>query len=217
MTYPHSPFNPIDGIYTGTISTTGKFPVVEKPFKLGFMLGRFQHIHIGHELMINKAINSCEKLIILVGSEQESYTKRNPFNVELRMKMMQEIYGNCRNIAIHSIPDLTHENDHSVEWGRFVLENVAKVSYQGTTPDLMIYGNDEERNSWFDPDDIIGISRLIINRGMIEISATKMREYLINNNFWKWSQYANPKIHYMFDELRKELQNSDGYGGKING
>ena len=42
-----------------------------KQYKLGMVCGRFSHIHKGHELIINKSIELCEKTLILVGSSQE--------------------------------------------------------------------------------------------------------------------------------------------------
>jgi bifunctional NMN adenylyltransferase/nudix hydrolase len=185
-----------------------------KPFKLGFMLGRFQHIHIAHEMIINKALTLCDKVIILVGSEQAEGTQRNPFSASVRKGLIDEIYNLNVNVVVGTIPDMTNEDDHCHAWGRFVLQYVANIAdYNGikTNPDLMIYGNDEERSAWFDPEDIAHISQLIINKGDIDISATRMRQWMIENNFYKWRQFANGKIHGEFPYLRDRLLKIDFY------
>lgn len=212
--YPY--INPYDT--TPRWGQTTFFPKVEpippKAFKLGFMLGRFQHLHIGHEMVIKKAASVCDKLIVLIGSSQAKETLRNPFNIATRLDIMERVFGNSPNIYISHIPDMTHEDDHCEEWGRFVLEHVAKISNDKgikVNPDLMIYGDDEERKSWFNPNDIQHVSQLVLTRGDIDISATKLREYLVKNNFWMWRQYANPNIHELFDELRNTLLQIDEY------
>ena len=69
----------------------------------------------------------------------------------------------------------------------------------------MISGNDEERNNWFAPEDVVDMSQLIVNRGRIPISATMIRKYMVDNNRKEWMRWVNPKLHKMYDEIRNEL------------
>jgi len=73
----------------------------------------------------------CDRLLILVGSAQESGTLRNPFSVETRIKMIKEIYPDD-NVIVRGLPDLTNENDISAEWGRYLLdkEGNARTAYR---------------------------------------------------------------------------------------
>ena len=48
-----------------------------KPYKLGITVGRFQTFHKGHQVMIDKAIELCDKVGVFVGSSQESGTNKN--------------------------------------------------------------------------------------------------------------------------------------------
>ncbi|MGG1263749.1 adenylyltransferase/cytidyltransferase family protein [Brevibacillus laterosporus] len=178
----------------------------EKPFKFGFMIGRFQHMHIGHEHVINKALSICENLLILVGSSQESGTLRNPFDALTRIDIIKKVYEN--RVMVGFIPDLTNENDHSYEWGDFVLKSVNQwktIFGISSAPDLMVYGNDEERNSWFRPESVEKISHLKLSRGVIDISATKMRQLIMDDDQLLWAEYANPKIHRYFSRLQDKL------------
>lgn len=179
---------------------------MSKAFEFGFMLGRFQHMHIGHEHVIDKGLAVCENLLILVGSSNESGTKRNPFNVKTRVELIKQVYGH--RVFVGFIPDLTNEDDHSHEWGDYIIDQVSQwktlfgIKYN---PDLMLYGNDEERSGWFRPEHRHLFTELAVTRGTIDISATKMREYLVNDEQAKWEQFANKRIHEYYGQLRQAL------------
>lgn len=69
----------------------------------------------------------------------------------------------------------------------------------------MIYGNDEARSRWFDTEDIKNTSELIINRYRTGLSATKVREAMTFDHRKEWMSMVNPKLHKLYDELRREL------------
>ena len=50
-----------------------------KPYDIGLIVGRFQHFHIGHRSLVENAYKLCDRVLILVGSAQESGTLRNPY------------------------------------------------------------------------------------------------------------------------------------------
>lgn len=172
-----------------------------KPYDTGLIVGRFQTLHIGHQSLIDTGIKLCDRVLVLVGSAQECGTKRNPLNINTRTKMLKEVYGN--QIMIYALADMTNEDDIRPEWGRFLLENVDRYIYKA--PDLMIYGNDEARSKWFDPEDIRDTSEFIVNRGRIPISATDLRNMMINDERKEWMKWVDPKLHKMYNELRNEL------------
>lgn len=111
-----------------------------KPYDVGLVCGRFQTFHKGHEKLIDTGLLLCDRMLILVGSAQECGTKRNPLNVNTRIKMIREVYGDDPNIMIYALSDLTDENDITPDWGRYLLQNVDRYIYKN--PDVMIYGND---------------------------------------------------------------------------
>ena len=43
-------------------------------------------------------------------------TERNPLNVNTRIKMIREVYGDNPNIMIYALSDLTDENDITPDW-----------------------------------------------------------------------------------------------------
>lgn len=177
--------------------------IIGKPYDVGMICGRFQTFHIGHESLVEAGLKLCDRLLILIGSAQEYGTERNPLNINTRTKMLKEIYGDSSNIMIYGLSDLTNEHDITPDWGRYLLNNADRYVYK--VPELMISGNDEERNRWFAPEDVVDMSELIVNRGRIPISATMIRKFMVENNRKEWMKWVNPKLHKLYDELRAEL------------
>lgn len=180
-----------------------------KPYDVGVICGRFQTFHIGHESLVNTALKLCDRVLILVGSSQECGTERNPLNIDTRIRMLRTIYGDDDSIIIKGLADLTNENDIRPEWGKYLLDNIDRYIYK--TPELMIYGNDESRSRWFDPDDIKDVTEIIVSRGKIPISATQVRALMVVDNRREWQKWVNPKLHKMYDEIRRELMSVPFY------
>lgn len=178
-------------------------------FDTGLIVGRFQTFHKGHQSLIETGLKLCDRVIIFVGSAQESGTERNPFNITTRVNVIREVYPDKDRVFIYALPDLTSENHITPDWGRFVLENVDRFIFKA--PELMIYGNDEARSRWFDPEDIKDTAEFIIPRSRLPISATMLRQLMVNDNRREWMKWVDPKLHKMYDQLRAELMNVPFY------
>lgn len=172
------------------------------PYKLGIMVGRFQTIHSGHELMINKAIELCDRVGLFVGSSQESRTEKNPFTYEERLDMLKTLFGD--KVEIYPLPDIGVGNN--TRWGAYVLENVRERF--GTNPDLLISGKEARRIDWFD-DDELNISELYIPK-TIDISGTDMRNHFLADDVATWQAYTSPKLWPLYDKLREIVISSQG-------
>ena len=169
----------------------------------GLIVGRFQTFHKGHQSLVDTGLKLCDRLYILVGSAQESGTERNPFNIATRMKVIRECYLDENRVKIYALPDLTNENDITFDWGKYVLDNIDRYLFKA--PELMIYGNDEARSRWFDPEDIKDTAEFIIPRSRLPISATMLREMMMQDKRKEWMAWVDPKLHKMYDGLRAEL------------
>ena len=180
-----------------------------KPYDVGLICGRFQTFHKGHEKLVDTGLMLCDRLLILIGSAQECATERNPLNINTRTKMLKTIYGDNPNIMIYGLSDMTNENDICPEWGKYLLDNVDRYIYKN--PEVMIYGNDESRSSWFDKKDLKNTTELIINRAELPISATMLRQLMVEDKRKEWMDLVNPRLHKMYDELRNELMTVDYY------
>lgn len=180
-----------------------------KAYDCGFLCGRFQTFHIGHESLVETGLKLCDRMLILVGSAQESGTERNPFNIMTRINVIKEVFDDENRIMIYALSDLTNENDITPDWGRYVLKNIDRYIYKA--PELMIYGNDEARSRWFDPVDIKDTTEIIVPRSRLPISATMLREMMVRDDRREWMKYVNPRLHKMYDSLRAELMSVPFY------
>ena len=179
-----------------------------KKYNFSLVLGRLNHIHIGHEMLINESIKVSKETLVLLGSAQEEGTLRNPFKFETRKRLVEKIY-NDDSIIVLGLNDMSHEHDISYKWGRYILDNV--YSLTGKRPDLFVYGNDESRQGWFSDEDKKGIDEMIISRDIIKISATNLRGLILTNKKDEWVKYVPEKIFDEFETLREELMNIEVY------
>lgn len=169
----------------------------------GLIVGRFQTFHKGHQSLVDAGLQLCDRVLILIGSAQESGTERNPYNISTRIDVIRSVYADNNRVSVYALPDLTNENDISEEWGRYVLGQVDRYLYKA--PELMIYGNDEARSRWFNINDIKDTAEFIIPRSRLPISATMLREMMVKDERREWMKWVNPKLHKMYDRLRAEL------------
>lgn len=176
----------------------GRFTMNNKPYRLGILVGRFQTLHSGHTDMINRAIELCDKVGIFVGSSNESGTSKNPFSYETREDMLKTVFGN--EVFVFPLPDIGVGNNST--WGDYVLKNV--VDRFGEMPDLLVSGKEARRVSWFDSVDGALIAELYIPK-TIEISATEMRDFLINDDCESWKKYTDSKLWGKYEKLRQEV------------
>lgn len=182
-----------------------------KPYRYGFILGRFQPLHIGHERMIDAALDVCDKVLVLVGSAQLRGTVRNPLDIELRVRLLRKVYGN--QVEVAPLTDYSHEGDHSYAWGMYLLHAAKQYGIDRGFPelDLMIAGDDEERGQWFPEEAVAGIHQLEVSRTEIPISATLLREAIIAGDEGCWQVYTNPALHDEFETIRSALLEIDYY------
>lgn len=176
----------------------GRFTMNNKPYRLGILVGRFQTLHSGHTDMINRAIELCDKVGIFVGSSNESGTSKNPFSYETRENMLKTVFGN--EVFVFPLPDIGVGNNST--WGDYVLKNV--FDRFGEMPDLLVSGKEARRVSWFDSVDGASIAELYIPK-TIEISATEMRDFLINDDCESWKKYTDSKLWGKYEKLRQEV------------
>ena len=69
-----------------------------------------------------------------------------------------------------------------------------------TVPNVIISGEEAQRIAWFSksqPIDTVYVPKIL------NISATKLREAILENNFEYWKQYTNDKIWDQFIKMRK--------------
>ena len=169
---------------------------IKKSYRLGVIVGRFQDLHKGHEMIISKAVELCDEVGVFIGSAQESGTNKNPFPYELREELLRNVFGD--RIRIYPLPDMGLGNVPA--WGDFVLWNVSERF--GRYPDLLISGKEGRRIDWFDNAARLAISELYVPKS-IDISGTRMREMFLNDEEEEWRKYTNPANWHEYGKLRE--------------
>ena len=78
--------------------------------KKALFVGRFQPMHLGHLKVIKWILKKYDKVIIVIGSSQDSFTDKNPFTLEERKKMIQKTLRSekilKKKYSIIGIPDV---------------------------------------------------------------------------------------------------------------
>lgn len=170
----------------------------KKPYKLGIIVGRFQTFHKGHEYMIGSALALCERTGLFIGSSQESRTNKNPFTYEEREKILRTVFGD--RLEIRPLPDIFAGN--TVEWGKYVLSQAE--SCFGEKPELLVSGKEERRINWFDDAGEIQLAELYVPK-IVDVSATLLREMLIEDREAEWKQYTPEVLWGMYGDMRNAV------------
>lgn len=152
---------------------------------VGVILARLQPIHNGHLALISKASKENEEVHVFIGSA-DKFNKRNPIPINIRhdlaIKAIEEI--GLTNVKIHWLDDLSNESDNSHDWGFYLYSKVVTEIQQSN---FTIYYSDgfEIITSWF-PGFLLrnNVSLNLLARNATEngISATKVREYIVNDD-----------------------------------
>lgn len=71
------------------------------------IIGRFQPFHLGHLLLVLEASKEARKIVIGIGSSQESRTPTNPFTAEERRRMiLLSVKDIGCEVCVYDIPDI---------------------------------------------------------------------------------------------------------------
>lgn len=156
---------------------------------VGVIIARLQPIHNGHIALIEKSMNENQTTLIFVGSA-DKFNKRNPIPISMRMQLVNDVVDNLRKkfdercVKVIPLNDLTDESDNSHDWGFYLYSNI--VSHAQTS-NFTIYYSDgfEIITTWFPPFILrnnVSMNLIARNSCVAGISATKVREYITNNN-----------------------------------
>lgn len=154
------------------------------PKTTGLICARLQPLHLGHISLIKKALEEeCDRLILAVGSAQESSTLRNPYSSETRLKMLKNVFSSeieSKKLKVLLIEDIFNPP----KWAKHVLS---------FCPDIDIYlAGSEEDASLFKSE---GISTYILSREESDFkSGTEIRKMIEEGNP-DWKKYV-PEVNW---------------------
>ena len=170
-------------------------------YNVGLLIGRFQPFHQGHESIMRKMLEECNKVIIAIGSAQELGTNLNPFRYEYRRLMIQKVFPEYFDrIIIIGINDRENPSDDE-SWGEYLLNTIYKNI--GIKPDAIYQGIEKKHSHWFDSFDIPIVN---IDRNLLKVSATEIRKAILDDNFKYYKEFMPDALHSEFTNLRKVLK-----------
>jgi len=171
---------------------------VKYKYKLGVVITRAQPVHLAHLEYVRSMCESCERILVIIGSSNESGKKRHPFTAEDREAMVTEAIAemfpdDLERIMIRLLPDqTTANNDDNPLWGQYVCDHV--LEWTGETEFTYFTGESlEQAQKWFG--DKIGTRvTLVLERFPhlpSDLSATNVREAIIRGD-WDWLSVRVP-------------------------
>lgn len=169
-----------------------------KKYKVGVVLGRFQMLHKGHISLIDESLSLAEKTVVLIGSSDKKRTLDNPFSFEERKEMIKSIRP---DVIVLPIYDLGVGNVYL--WGDYLIKTLKD---NNITPDLFIFGNEDKVDLWFRKEILSNITIKKVSRKLIDISATKLRESILNNDKKLFDLYVPNELNKYYDFIKKTLE-----------
>lgn len=115
-------------------------------------IGRFQPFHMGHKAVVDTALAQSKKVGLVIGSDQQPRTARNPFTTAERVEMISAVYP--REVAdniLHFVPQVDHMYNLQ-RWIGGVQAGIMKVANTPFTPDPVktgLIGHSKDHSSFY--------------------------------------------------------------------
>lgn len=177
-------------------------------YDTGMIVGRFQPFHLGHSIILERALDQCNKVIVVIGSAQESRTPLNPLSASEREQLIIDSFINrlddnaLEKIEFLHLKDRENwSNDSS--FGEYIINAIEHNC--GVTPKVIFEGKEASRNNWFDTVDIDIVQ---ISRNKCTTSGTQLREAIYNGDKSAWESQCAPGTECYFDIIREAILNA---------
>jgi len=159
-------------------------------------LGRFQPIHCGHVHVIRKALEMCQTLIMVIGSDQKAPDIRDPFSTKERIKLITLSLTTEERERIKFVPqvDYMYNDDRWIASIQTAVQTL--ILNEPWRPDAVkvgIVGYDKDHTTYylkkFPQYEFVSITPI---NGQ---NSTDFRKALFEDNTKLWSSYcANEKV-----------------------
>ncbi len=138
----------------------------------GFLVGRFQPFHNGHEQLIPEIAPQVDELIVGIGSADASHTVRNPFTAGERMVMISKVLANI-DVPTYVVP--LEDLDRNSVW----VSHVESMC----PPFDVVYSNNPLVIRLFNEANYEVRDSEMIDRGRLQ--GTSIRDQIIDGEEWK--------------------------------
>jgi len=152
--------------------------------------GRFQPLTKAHVEMINYGLGKYDGVIVVIITGDETDKSKNPFDFETRKLMVETVFRHRKYEVVESksgfIPTVINKIDKNIN---AVIAGSDRV---------LDYRKQLEKMSDVVVDEI--------ERTEDDISASKVRQALVNNNLEQFKQNMPFELYYFFDVLKEKIK-----------
>lgn len=147
--------------------------------RLGFIIGRFQPRHKGHENLIASAARQVERLIVFIGSADRPRSIKNPWTFKERATSMKDWLRNeqIHNVTIIPLNDYRYSNPQWLSDVNTVIKNKSThENYTLTEEEIAMFGFEKSGNDylkWFPQYQFVNIQTVFPK------SATDIRDEML--------------------------------------
>lgn len=112
---------------------------------LGLVIGRFQPFHRGHEWIVRKALDHCDRLLIILGSAEMARSVRNPWTVQEREALIRQSLPDvpAERLCFAGVPDVFYREAVWLAW----VERAVEQHADGQHPKL--FGHTKDSSSYY--------------------------------------------------------------------
>jgi bifunctional NMN adenylyltransferase/nudix hydrolase len=169
----------------------------EKPYKLAVVIGRFQIFHNGHRGLVDHALELAERVLIIIGSANESRTKRNPFTADERHQMIHGVYPTSPMIYVH-------QHDHpgnDAQWTHDVDRAItfARMSFGIEQHEVAIVGHQKDTTSFYL--DLFPEYQVVAHEAVYPLNSTDLRNIFFQAALHKFYVIKEGVPESVFDWL----------------
>jgi bifunctional NMN adenylyltransferase/nudix hydrolase len=113
--------------------------------KVKVFIGRMQPFHNAHKKIIDDALNTSDKVILLVGSYREPLSARNPWNAHERAEMIQECYKDNDRLILLPMRDYKYNDNHWIT----SVQNIVSNNSSYNDNDIYLVGHFKDDSSYY--------------------------------------------------------------------
>ena len=170
-------------------------------------IGRFQPFHMGHKSVVDTALQSSKKVGVVIGSDQQPRTARNPLKSHERASMIAAVYPQeVADGRIHFVPQVDHVYNLQ-RWIGGVQSGIMRVANTPFTPDPVrtgLIGHAKDHSSFYL--NSFPTWEHIEVPNFNNLNATAIRKDMFENEDWldRWSAFLPTPIADWLDSFMLE-------------
>lgn len=126
---------------------------MNKQFRYGIFIGRFQPLHLDHIEVMKKGLELAEHLIVFVGSSNQARTIKNPWTFQERKTMIDlalteglHHHLESRNWSILPLRDHYYNDDI---WAMTVQQKIKQITNGCNDSDIVLLGSWKDDSSYY--------------------------------------------------------------------